>query len=56
MLLGLFEILRASRPAADKGKYSLTSTQALKRKAIDYTCFSNKKESLSSKALSALRD
>ena len=30
MLLGLFEILRASRPAADKGKYSLTSRQALK--------------------------
>ena len=28
--LGLFETLRASRPAADKGSYSLTNTQALK--------------------------
>ena len=28
--VGLFEILRASRPAAHKGNHSLTSTQALK--------------------------
>ena len=32
MLLGLFEVLRASRPAAHQGKHSLTSTQALKLK------------------------
>ena len=33
MLLALFEILKASRPAAhNKGKYSLTGTQALKLK------------------------
>ena len=30
MLLGLFETMRASRPAADKENYSLTNTQALK--------------------------
>ena len=57
MLLGLFEILRASRPAAHKGRYSLTSTQALKLKDNWlHSCFSNKEESLSSEALSALRD
>ncbi len=58
MLLALFEILKASRPAAhNKGMYSLTSTQALKLKGNSTAhLLSNKNESLSSEALSALRD
>ena len=47
MLLGLFETLRASRPAAHKGRYSLTITQALKLTGNRlHTCFSNKEAPL----------
>ena len=38
MPLGLFEILRASRPAAHKGRYSLTSKQAFKLKGNSTAC------------------
>ena len=38
MLLGLFENLRASRPAAHKRRYSLTSKQALKLKGNSTAC------------------